>query len=336
VTWISDSAIERLRGLGDDPAPAHERYRVIEELGRGGMGVVYLAEDRVLGRSVALKVLRRQDTDGRARERLGREAHILARLEHPGIVPVHDVGALPDGRVFYTMKYVRGERLDRFVTSARTRAERLRLFTRICEAVAFAHAAGVVHRDLKPENVMVGPYGEVLVMDWGVAKVLGDAPETAAFAPVPSAPTGGAERTGGTTTGTVLGTPLYMAPEQRLGDPRRVDRRADLYALGGVLHFLLTGSPPPGTASAPTAAPVPRALEAIRLKAMAHDPALRYPGAEALAADVSRFLDGEPVSAHRETPWERIGRWIVRYRVPLLLVAAYLVMRALLLAFFGR
>ena len=174
---LSDKAIERLRAGADEPDLAGTRYRLLERIARGGMGVVYAAEDEKLERRVALKVLDVPGTDGDLANRLMREARVLARLEHPGIVPVHDVGTLADGRVFYTMKFVEGQRLDKFIEGVESVQDRLRLFLRICEAVAFAHARGVLHRDLKPANIMVGPFGEVLVMDWGLAKILrGEAP----------------------------------------------------------------------------------------------------------------------------------------------------------------
>jgi len=142
------------------PDVSGTRYELLSVLGRGGMGVVYLARDTALDREVALKVVDRE----------AGEARVLARLEHPGIVPVHDFGELPDGRVYYAMKRVRGERLDRWLTPDRGVGERLAVFLRVCDAVAFAHARGVVHCDLKPENVMVGEFGEVLVLDWGIAR----------------------------------------------------------------------------------------------------------------------------------------------------------------------
>ncbi|MGB7751566.1 MAG: serine/threonine-protein kinase, partial [Candidatus Acidiferrales bacterium] len=172
MNWLSDEAVARLRTAGAEPELAGTRYRLIERIGSGGMGSVYLAEDATLGRRVALKILDVLDSSGDLAARLQREAHILASLEHPGIVPVHDAGTLVDGRVFYAMKFVEGERLDRFSERESTLPGCLRIFQRICDTVAFAHTRGVLHRDLKPENIMTGPFGEVLVMDWGVAKIL--------------------------------------------------------------------------------------------------------------------------------------------------------------------
>jgi serine/threonine protein kinase len=289
VTWLSDDAVARLRDVTEQPDLGGTRYRLVRELGRGGMGVVYEAYDSELDRAVALKVT---DVTTRVAERLAREARIVARLEHPGIVPVHDVGTLADGRIYYTMKLVRGVDLRAWAAGDRSRTDALRLFTRICEAVAFAHANGVVHRDLKPENVMVGEFGAVLVMDWGVAHAAGD--------PV-------AERA-------IVGTPGYMAPEQARAE--LADARSDVYALGAILSFLMRES-------------TPRPLAAIAARAMAVDPAQRYADARQLGADVVRFLDDEPVSAYRENPLERAGRWLARNRVLVVLVAAYLVMRAI-------
>src|SRR6516164_9083138 len=159
MKFLSDRALDRLRGSGT-PDLSGTRYELRELIARGGMGAVYAAEDGKLNRRVALKVL---DSTGAAPEltqRLIREARILAQLEHPGIVPVHDVGTLPDGRVYYTMKFVRGLRLDQYITQLDSLPQRLRLFLRVCDAVAFAHARGVLHRDLKPANIMVGSFGE--------------------------------------------------------------------------------------------------------------------------------------------------------------------------------
>jgi serine/threonine protein kinase len=372
MSGLSDAALRHLREVSDQPDLSGTPYEVIETLGRGGMGTVYLAHDSRLDREVALKVVQLPEGTGDL-DRLLLEARVLARLEHPGIVPVHDAGLLPDGRAFYAMKHVRGYGLDEYARTVPL-PERLRAFERICEAVAFAHAHGVIHRDLKPENVMVGPFGEVLVMDWGVAKVrphrlspLGTpppaltppTPSLPASPPpagregakteqllvsvlrqtTPSSPGGSGGRLGeegrgdeglwregrATAHGTILGTPGYMAPEQARGDVARIDERTDVWALGAILGFLLEGEEPP-----------PKPLAAIRRRAMADEPGERYPKVEALAADLALYLAGLPVGAHREGWLERIARFARRYRTPILLILAYLLMRVLLIFFLGR
>ncbi len=172
MKWLSDQAVDRLRAGADTPDLTGTGYVLLDKLGAGGMGGVFRVEDTALGRQVALKVIGVTDLSGEMGARLLREAKVIARLEHPGIVPVHDVGTLPDGRVFYTMKLVQGRRLDQNRNEIEEVSERLRIFQKICEAVSFAHARHVLHRDLKPQNIMVGPFGEVLVMDWGLAKLL--------------------------------------------------------------------------------------------------------------------------------------------------------------------
>ena len=296
---LSDAAIRRLREAVDAPDLTGTRYRLIRRIGRGGMGSVHLAEDAALAREVAIKVIDIEDADGELAERLRREAKILARLEHPGIVPVHDVGQLSDGRVFYAMRYVEGDRLDRAISSVEDLPRRLRLFMRVCETVAFAHDRGVLHRDLKPENVMVGPFGEVLVMDWGVAAVLAS-PDTKRA---------------------VVGTPGFMPPEQARGGT--LDPRSDVYALGVLLRTLLPED-------------APRPLRSIGDRATRDDPAERYPGALALAADVERYLDGLRVHAFREGIADRAARLYGRHKTAFWLVAAYLAVRGAMLAFLGR
>jgi serine/threonine protein kinase len=310
VTRISDAALTHLQSVAFADG---DRYTLIEPAGEGGMGVVYRALDAELGREVAVKVLR-APTDAGLAARFRQEARVLARLEHPGIVPVHDAGVLADGRAFYVMTLVRGQPLDARARELHTLAERLRLFQRICEPVAFAHSQQVIHRDLKPANIMVGPFGEVLVMDWGVAKVLG-VPEH------PAASSGEGVHTG---HGTVLGTPGYMAPEQAAGAPADVDHRADQYALGAMLTDLLEG------------VEAPAAVRAVAAKAMAIAPDARYASVVELSADLDRFLDGEPVRAYPESAMERLARVVSRHRTAIILVLAYLLMRLVLLLFRGR
>ena len=344
---IRDDLLRRLQDIADLPDLGGTRYRVRDRLGRGGMGTVYLAEDAELGREVALKVLTVADGSGDLSARLLAEARLLARLEHPNIVPVHEVGTLADGRVFYAMKYVRGKRLDEWRRETPPLPVRLRLFQKICEAVAFAHDRGVVHRDLKPENIMVGSFGEALVMDWGVAKLLADRIENYTTLPGRIAP-----RAGETAHGSVLGTPGYMAPEQARGEILRTDERSDVYALGAILHFLLVGRPPiegrtreealeraarGEVAPVRRAAPgVPRDLEAICARALAADPEARYQSARELQDDVDRFLDGFPVAARPVGPLESATRFVRRNRVLFSLILAYLVMRVAIMLFARR
>jgi serine/threonine protein kinase len=342
MKFLSDKALERLRENANTPDLAGTRYALLERVACGGMGVVYAAQDEKLGRRVALKVLDLPDYDGALAHRLVREAQVLAQLEHPGIVPVHDVGTLQDGRVFYTMKFVEGQRLDKHIEAVASVPDRLRLFLRICDAVAFAHARGVLHRDLKPANIMVGSFGEVLVMDWGLAKILratGKAADSDPDATLIEAPADkDAERntTQGfsvTGHGTVMGTPGYMSPEQARGDVEHLDQRSDIFSLGALLRFLLTGE------SSNTPAPkgrMDKSLEAVCAKASATYPEDRYIRVSELAADVSRYLDSLPVSARKETLVDRAGRFYRRHSVAILLIAAYLLMRVVLLLVSGR
>jgi serine/threonine protein kinase len=330
MSGLSDAVVARLRDLVERPEIPTTRYEILDRLGEGGMGVVYLARDRELGREVALKVLRTPEPSAEERERILREARILASLEHPGIAPIHDVGVLADGRVFYVMKRICGDRLDSFAHSPRPRTELLRVFRQVCDAVAFAHATGVIHRDLKPQNVMLGAFGEVLVLDWGVAKLRAHPAEAAHAREVQ--PTG--EHTG---PGAIVGTPGYMAPEQLTGRSTAVDERADVFGLGGILCFLLTGDhPPTGLPDGERWLAVPAPLRAICERARAPLPEHRYRSASELAADVANYVDALPVTAHREGLLERGRRVAVRHRTALLLILAYLVMRVTLLIVTGR
>lgn len=310
MTRLTDAAVRRLATVANLPDLSGTRYTLLEEIGRGGMAAVYRARDETLGRDVAIKVSSAPGGRAELDARMRTEAIVLASLEHPGVVPVHDAGVLPDGRAYYVMRLVRGTPLGEPGPADSEVDDRVRIVERVCETMAFAHARGIVHRDLKPDNVMVGGFGEVLVMDWGVARV----------------PRAEAE------PGIVVGTPGYMAPEQAAGRSGEADERADVYALGAMLCALLTGADPPAVPAlardaVATRRDLPRRLRAVCVRALATDPAERYADAGEMAADLARFRAGRPVAAHPETWLERAGRSAWAYRAAIALVLAYLAMR---------
>ncbi len=305
----SDETLDRLAELVARPEVPGGRYEVLAKVGAGGMGTVYRARDHALDRDVAIKVAHAaRDADALA-ARLRREARTIAALEHPSIPPVHEIGELADGRAYYVMKFVHGTTLARAETGTRNAA--LRVFLRLCEAVAYAHGRGVVHRDLKPANVMLGPLGEVWVMDWGIAAALDEHASAAA------------------------GTAGFIAPEQERAGAAAVDARADVYALGGILAFLATGRMPREDGALDLAG-LPRPLAAVIERARRRDAGERYPSALELARDVAAWLDREPVAAYREGPLERAGRFLQKHRFVVWLVVGYLTLRALVLFVSGR
>lgn len=316
--------------------PARARYESGPLIGRGGMGEVHKARDLELDRYLALKKLHRSGP--RARQRFLREATLTGRLDHPGVVPVHDLGTDADGQPFFTMKHVEGVDLDEVIRRVHARdpewglTRALEVLIKVCDTVAFAHSRGIVHRDLKPSNVRVGRFGEVFVMDWGLARVQG---EEGLDAQADDTSTSKGEPSDALTLdGDVLGTPAYMAPEQAEGRNAAVGKPADVYALGAMLYQLLSGERPYGSAGEPrsstqilalvrtrppeplrtTAASAPIELIAIAEKAMQREPAQRYPEMEAVARDLRAFLDRRVVSAHRAGTIERTLKWARRNR----------------------
>ena len=307
----------------DDP----ERYEQVAEHARGGLGRVVRAVDKRLGRTVAVKELLRRGEPGDSNEqRFLREAMITARLEHPGIVPVHEAGRWPNGDPYYVMKLVEGRTFKELIAERATLRDRLSLLPHviaIADAVGYAHSEGVIHRDLKPSNVIVGEFGETIVVDWGLAR------DRKRDVPEPTESLLAASGSGETTvSGKVIGTPAYMAPEQARGE--LVDERADVYAIGAVLYELLAGTPPhhdetpqatlervlagPPRPLHAAVAHVPSELATIVGKAMARQPDDRYPNASALAEDLRRFQTGKLVSAHSYTAWSLVRRKLAQHR----------------------
>lgn len=281
----------------------------------GGMGRLRVAWDAHLLRRVVVKEPRSDSPD--ARERFVREARVAAVLDHPNILPVHELGERADGSLYYTTREIRGETLERAMRSPPAgRLPLLPHFERVCEAIAYAHSRGIIHRDLKPSNIMVGPFGETVVIDWGIAHVVGAVEE-----PVDGGESDAGERL--TRTGAFLGTHGYASPEQLRGEP--ADVSFDVWALAAILANFLEDAPrappvaPPSPAtiapsppSSPAAARGPAELLSIVRKAHDPDPAARYPSVEALLGDVRAWREGRRVGAHRYRPLERTGRLIAR------------------------
>jgi len=339
--------------LHEEPAG---RYHERGEQGRGGMGRVLLVDDRDLGREIVMKVLledpstrskRKAKSDQQSASKQSRflqEAQITGQLEHPSIVPVYELGQRKDSTPYYTMKFVRGDTLSQALRKCSTMQDRVALlphYVDLCQAIAYAHSRGVIHRDLKPSNVMVGEYGETVVIDWGLAKVKGrrdvqatqleDGLKTVHLDPSSGS---GSDHT---KAGEVMGTPVYMPPEQARGDIEAIDERSDVYALGVILYQMITGKKPFAAVTpekivekvlneAPTAigqiAPdAPPELVAICERAMLKDQDARYPSAQALAEEIERFQSGAVVHAYEYRPVEYVTKFIQRHR-PIVATAA--------------
>jgi tetratricopeptide (TPR) repeat protein len=322
----------------------------------GGLGDVFVAIDQEVGREVALKRMQpRLANRSSSRTRFEREAEITGRLEHPGVVPLYGRGRDAEGQPFYAMRYIDGRSLrgaiEEFYQPDNAKKgpgegavafrAMLQSFVAACHTVAYAHSRGVIHRDLKPDNIMLGPYGETLVVDWGMAKFVGR-DEPPCEAPEDSLRPTAVGDAAATPSGGVVGTPEFISPEQARGC-EDVGTASDVFSLGATLYQVLTGRPPfqGATAILDAAARrfppprevrrnVPRALEAVCLKAMAIRPEDRYATAQDLAEDVERWLADEPTTAYREPWWVRAWRWVKRRRTPVAATSAALLAAVLL------
>jgi WD40 repeat protein len=326
----------------------HGRYKVKDLLGRGGMGEVHEVYDSVLDRHLAMKTVRVDNPEMLSRFIL--EARITSKLQHPNVPPVHDLGVGADGKHYFTMRRVRGKSLSALLRKgeAGTLIERLDIFRKICDAVAYAHSRGVIHRDLKPSNIMIGQFGMVLVLDWGLAKVMGDTATESMSMPA----VGGSSGSGShqTRLGAVMGTPAWMAPEQALGDTDAIDRCSDIFSLGAILFALLTGKPPferrpaeildessAWEVEAPSetlsAKEVPRELDAVVLKAMARDPAERFESVEELRSEAQAFIERRPLASAKYSWLDRVGKWVSRHKAAVSAAMAVAAVALMLIAF---
>ncbi len=344
---VAPEAMGQSSEATDQSSANSVRFRVLRPHREGGLGEVVVAFDGELHREVALKKIKdRHADDPDARARFLREGEITGKLEHPGIVPIYSLGHYGGGRPYYAMRFVKGDSLEDAINAfhkadaqPRSESERtlelrklLGRFVDVCEAISYAHSRGVLHRDLKPGNIMLGRYGETLVVDWGLAKAQGegepDMPASASMAPVEVASASGSNPTA---MGSVLGTPAYMSPEQAGGRLGELGPASDVYSLGATLYALLTGHapiegerdvgrilvrvctgeiPPPRQVNAR----VPATLEAVCCKAMALKANDRYATAQELAEEVERWLADEPVKAWPEPTTVRARRWMRRHR----------------------
>lgn len=336
---------------GTDDVHGSARFRILGSHREGGLGEVLLAHDRQLDRDVAVKQIRtRYQSSVEARERFIKEAKVTGRLEHPGIVPVYAMGVWPDGSHYYAMRFIEGQTMKDAIDSYHRSREPMQLrellsrFIDVCNTIEYAHSKKVLHRDIKPSNIMVGPYGETLVVDWGLAKLLDESSDDSMTADLAKAFGSGSGSTP-TQVGGTIGTPYYMSPEQASGNLDQIGCRTDVYLLGATLYEILTGTPPHRTLPEKTppektppgrgdsietllrqirqgvlqrprerVSDVPPALESVCLKAMASDPVDRYCDPKQIAEDVNRWMADQSVSVHRDPISVHAARWIRQHR----------------------
>lgn len=337
------------------------KYIFDKEIGRGGMGVVVGIVDQDIRRKVAMKVLHPSERPDTSQiKRFVEEAQVTGQLEHPNIVPVHEIGIDEESNIYFTMKLVQGENLDHIISKIAegdqgyqkkySLGTLIQIFMKVCDGLGYAHSKGVLHRDLKPENVMIGDFGEVLLMDWGIAKILGQEDESATESSIPMGkPPEKTDETDKinkidaelhTVEGSVMGTPSYLPPEQAKGTISELDERSDVFSLGGILYKILTHKAPyggeniyqklwkageyklvPPDLRAPDNQ-IPPELNAICMKAMAREKAARYENAFALKQDLQLYLDGKSVSAKKDSLFVRAKKWVIRNKVASIGIAA--------------
>ncbi|QSH40149.1 serine/threonine-protein kinase [Lentisphaerota bacterium ZTH] len=333
-----------------------DKYKFVRSIGFGGMKAILQVRDRDTTRSVAMAII--PDYDDRPREdvaRFIREARITARLEHPNIVPIHDIGVDSSGSPYFTMKLLRGRTLSMILSKLKNGDEEvlennslprlLRVFVKVCNAVAFAHSKNIIHLDLKPENIHIGDYGEVLVLDWGLAKFTDDKDENISEKQDNPEELESSNQFM-TLDGVAKGTPGYMAPEQAAGRNNSKDARTDIYAMGSILYAILTFESPlanrrdvkkilhdtvTGNIEAPSEIqnsfrPVPAALEAICLKAMSLDPQERYQSINEMRDDLFAFMSGYATVAEKAGSLKKTFLFINRNLIPLLFLITLMVL----------
>ena len=352
IQTIDDTLRMSPEALSRAPLPG-EKYETEQQLARGGMGAIYQAKDLSIRRTVAIKVLLDQDAGEESRARFVEEAQITGQLAHPNIVPVYELETGEDGKLYYAMKLIQGETLKAILKGIRkgkaSYLERyplqrlLTIFLQACNAVAYAHSKGIVHRDLKPDNIMVGDFGEVLVVDWGLVKVLGTE-EASPSGDLRSGDSIESVRDSQTMQGGILGTPSYMAPEQAV-DSSSVTALADVYAMSAVLYSILTLKPPVKADNVRTILldviagkiddagsqeNVPAGLAAVAMKGLSRDPDDRYASIPDLQADVERWQAGFATVAESAGAWRQLRLFIVRHRA--LVAVSFLAVVGIILA----